>query len=107
MQEGGDVTFLAAVYQALLADAQPTSTSGGSQPDQKVDGKDAGTINQAEGLEAAVNGIKQLFLDYCRFSTGATAAVQRNLPELEKLLRSDAASACSSQAAVDFMAHAL
>lgn len=94
-QEGGDVGFLTADYHALLSDAQPPGNA-----DQQVAARAETAADMDEGLDAAVGSIKQLFQDCCRFSTGATATVQRQLPTLEKLLRSEAAL----PAAVEFMA---
>jgi hypothetical protein len=98
VQEGGDVGFLTADYQALLSDAQPPGNA-----DQQAAARPDATADVDEGLDAAVGSIKQLFQDCCRFSTGATATVQRQLPALEKLLRSEAAL----QAAIDFMTGAI
>lgn len=108
VQEGGDTSFLAADYQALLSDTQPLGSGSGSGSDQQATAKaDAAGSEKDEGLDAAVESIKQLFQDSCRFSTGATAAVQRQMPVLDKLLRSEAAGVCSLQAAVDFMSRAV
>jgi len=103
VQEGGDVTFLAADYQALLTD----TASAGSQADQHIAAKPEAVCDKEDGLTVAVESIKQLFQDCCRFSTGATAAVQRQLPGLEKLLRAEADSICSLQAVINFMSHAI
>lgn len=94
MQEAVDVGFLTADYRALLSDAQPPGNA-----DQQVTARADTTADMDEGLDAAVGSIKQLFQDCCRFSTGATATVQRQLPTLEKMLRSEA----GLQAAVEFM----
>jgi hypothetical protein len=108
VQEGGDVSFLSADYQALLSDTGPVNSTSGSQSDQQAAANgDAGAADKDDGLEAAVESIKRLFQDCCRFSTGATAAVQRQLPGLEKLLRSDAAGVGGLQGAVEYMLKAI
>jgi hypothetical protein len=109
VQEGGDIGFLASDYQALLSDAQPADNTSSSGTDQQAAAAfaDAASSGKDEGLDAAVDSIKQLFQDSCRFSTGATTAVQRQLPGLDKLLRSEAAGVCSLQAAIDYMSRAL
>lgn len=108
MQEGGDVSFLSADYQVLLSDTGPVSSTSGSHSDQQAAANaDAGVSDKDEGLDAAVESINQLFQDCCRFSTGATAAVQRQLPGLEKLLRSDAAGVRGLQGAVEYMLKAI
>lgn len=106
MQEGGDVGFLAADYQALLDDAQAPSSAPRDQQ-AAVASADAAAADKDAGLDAAVASITQLFTDCARFSTGATGAVQRQLPGLEKLLRSEAAGVCSLQAAVEYMSRAV
>lgn len=109
VQEGGDIGFLASDYQALLSDAQPSGNTASSGTDQQAAAAsaDAASSGKDESLDAAVDSIKQLFQDCCRFSTGATTAVQRQLPGLDKLLRSEAAGVCSLQAAIDYMSRAL
>lgn len=118
VQEGGDVSFLAADYQALLSSSTTQSATGHSdasgssacdqqaaasaRPQQQQAATDA--ADRDDGLTAAVGSIKQLFIDCCRFSTGATAVVQRHIPGLEKLLLSDSSSL---QAAVEYMQSAV
>jgi hypothetical protein len=107
VQEGGDVSFLAADYQALLGDAQPQASSTGSDQQAAATSADSAGPEKDAGLDAAVGSIMCLFQDCVRFSTGATGAVQRQLPGLEKLLQSEAGGVCSLQAAVEYMSRAL
>lgn len=107
VQEGGDVSFLAADYQALLGDAQPQASSTGSDQQAATTSADSAGPEKDAGLDEAVGSIMCLFQDCVRFSTGATGAVQRLLPGLDKLLRSEAGGVCSLQAAVEYMSRAL
>lgn len=113
MQEGGDVSFLTDEYKALMAaDAQPTAgtaAAGGSgRPlDQGASCVAGGNGSCDHALEASIEALKQLCRDHCRFSTGATAGLHRQLPLLDKLLRTDASrQACTLQAAVECMLRA-
>lgn len=110
MQEGGDVSFLAADYQALLADVQPppaAASRGGSDQQGLKDNAAVVPDHSEAGLDGAVESIKQLFKDCCRLSTGTTTAVQRQVEGLDKLLRSEAAGVCSMDAAVKYMSSLL
>jgi hypothetical protein len=112
VQEGGDVSFLANEYQGLLtADAATSSPACTGARRAAQDQHAAAAVSGHDGLEPAVEALRGLFRGFCRFSTaGATAAVQRHMPALDKLLHAEGAAqstSCTLQAAVELMSRAV